>query len=130
VVEMVEIMMETTPLAGLSPLSDRTIICNMVFDQIQTDRYNFFKCWRGGERGSSPTIAFFPRSQPKRFYIPFLRRNDNPATFFVCFSNDCIIVNSERYTGIRIIATIQYEDPNMIEQLSLVLTRLGISLPS
>lgn len=124
--DMALLMMEI-PAFGVSPTSDRAIIRDEIYTQLKADRYHIHV--GDGGRGDCPQILITPREQNKRAW--WLKRfYDNPAVFLVIFSQQHVLIQSCRPTGDKVIGTVPYEDPQMLEKLASILSRFGICLSS
>ena len=98
-------------------LSDRMIIRDAIFERLCTDQY-----WIHRSEDECPSISIFPRNKPSWLnsrltwlFLFGLRRNDNSAIFLISFLQQNISIESIRLTGRKIISTISYENPHMID---------------
>jgi hypothetical protein len=114
-------------ISGTNAGSERVILRDALMEALRSDGYNIFKSTPGTDRLSNPTISFRPRRPSKK---PIPDQNDliNPATFLISFNPDLISVEMHRATGVRILASLSYEDPLLFDRLAQVLAGVGICL--
>ncbi len=111
------------------PHTERAIVCESVAEQLQSDHYVIEKLIdpSGGDMLPAdlgpwlrwPSIVL----RPKRFNKDQL---DNVAMFVMVFWPDEIRLVMNRATTTRIIATFDYSDPMLFDELAVALARLRV----
>lgn len=97
---------------------NRQVICSAIAEHITSD------CHVVRIRESdNPQIKISPKvikyESPRDIHA-------NPAVYWITFGEDDISIYLDRATGRRVVSHLYYEDPFLLENLAIALSRLGI----
>jgi hypothetical protein len=122
----------TMATSEIEVLSERVILRDAFLEVLHSHCYNIFKSTSGTDRLHYPSISF----RPRRPVVQWLSEDSavryfdlsNPATFLISFTPDVLMVEMHRATGVRLIASLSYEDPCLFDRLTRVLNSVDIYL--
>jgi hypothetical protein len=111
--------------------SERVILRNALMEQLRSDEHSIKSLDFEDFDGVLPVIVIKPILRSPVLRSPSNAAGvDNPPVFKVLFRQDGILIVTSRVTGNRTFASIQYEDPDMLESFAYSLAKLGVRVVS